>query len=320
MSAEHLTRLKLSQKGLFTPAAPDRLAIVLHQSGMPTLTIHSSAELKPLAERTKGRIEVQLPLWLGSADSEPSRIGNEPHPEGYAENVVKIANLLRPYITETGTLWLWLPESSVDLGVYGHPPAEVIAFARHDGRPRTEWNKSFSPDFDLLGVLGELAFAREFGGRLFAPGEKASFGSQDPGYDFRTRAGTVNVKCSPTGSRWLLLQKSHRQIADIQVMSIADEEMRFARLVGWEYTSAIVGGETVTIKDPSWGIKIDQLRPIATLREMAEIPWRPGEPVGIIPRVLESMLRAKWELWGTGFVDPRPVQIGVPRVYVFSGK
>jgi hypothetical protein len=32
------------------------------------------------------------------------------------------------------------------------------------------------------------------------------------------------------------------------------------------------------------------------------------------------MLKAQWQIWGTGFEDPRPVEIGVPRLYIFSAR
>jgi hypothetical protein len=314
-----LTVLKLSRQGWFSPTPPERMTVVLHRYGQPCAIVYSSKDLVSLPKASFGRIEVQLPVWIGQGEGEVPRVGTEPHPDNHVDAIVKVAAMMRPHLNDKGTLWLWPVESTLSMGTHGQPPVEVLSRARHANRPRTKYNRNLSPNFDTLGVLGEMAFAREFGGRLCvneAEGERS-----DPGFDFATRAGTVNVKGTPgASSQYLLLQASRKQHADIQVLAFTNASLTAATLVGWEYTNDIVGKEQFDAGhgEPAWSRHISKLRPIQALKVAAGIRWTPTEPVGIVSGVLDRMVKAGWTVWGSNFSDPRPLQIGVPRVYVFS--
>lgn len=138
--------------------------------------------------------------------------------------------------------------------------------ARHASR------RALGPDYDLVGVAGEMAFARQFELAI----DQGVHPAGDRGVDFVTPAGTVDVK---TYRRPLnLLREAGKQHADILVLARFDDKTGEAELVGWEYDSEM---RACPVKDFGFGVKnhyraAEQLRPIAELHDSC----RPRLPCG----------------------------------------
>jgi len=120
---------------------------------------------------------------------------------------------------------------------------------------------STRPDADVLGALGEIAFARLLGLLVNdVPGG-------DPGYDFRLPTGlTIDVKAITDEHRGLLVPKQAR--AGAYVLALVDYDSDMVEFVGWT-----TGGTGVQIgtASSSWSrhylVDRGMLWPIETLKE-----------------------------------------------------
>lgn len=125
--------------------------------------------------------------------------------------------------------------------------------------------RPLSKDYELIGLVGEEAFALEFGmgtdhHRLTPHG--------DGRIDFHSPAGTIDVKTAEKA--YNLLMERGKPHADILVLAKFNRGDTTATLLGWEYSSEM---EKMPYKDFGYGIinhykHNTQLRPIEELYSM----------------------------------------------------
>ena len=126
--------------------------------------------------------------------------------------------------------------------------------------------RALGPDYQYVGLAGERAFAVEFG----IPMDLELRPRGDGGVDFRTVAGTVDVKTYRKA--YNLLREKGKPHADILVLAQYNEGARAAELVGWEYDSVLVRQPA---KDFGYGVvnhylHRSKLRPMKELHELLE--------------------------------------------------
>lgn len=94
--------------------------------------------------------------------------------------------------------------------------------------------RPLSPDYDYVGVAGEVAFAKEFGLEVDATTRPEGDGR----IDFTLPCGTVDVK---TARRpFNLLREVGKPHADILVLAGFNDSTGEAYLIGWEWDSEMV--------------------------------------------------------------------------------
>jgi hypothetical protein len=136
-----------------------------------------------------------------------------------------------------------------------------------DERTRTHIShtstRALSPDYEYVGVAGEVAFAEEFG--LDVDTTPRPYGNG--GVDFTLPIGTVDVKCYR--KPYHLLREVDKPHADILVLAGFDDSTGGARLIGWEFDNEMVQCPT---RDFGYGIvsyykAAGQLKAISELHE-----------------------------------------------------
>lgn len=122
---------------------------------------------------------------------------------------------------------------------------------------------AFSNDYELVGLMGELQFAREFQ----QPLDLSRQAGGDPGHDFALPVRfTVNVK---TARRPVyLIHEQGKVVADIYVLAGFDDEPARAYLLGWQLGQVLA---QAPVRDFGYGklshyIPAEQLRPMQQLR------------------------------------------------------
>ena len=141
-----------------------------------------------------------------------------------------------------------------------------VAKSRTRTHARHASTRALSPDYDLVGVAGEMAFAREFELEI----DKSVRQTGDHGVDFVTMAGSVDVKTYRRPKN--LLREVGKPHAEILVLAKFDDVSGEAELVGWEWDSEMVacpvrdfGHEITNHYKPAAG-----LRPIEELHRLNE--------------------------------------------------
>jgi len=121
--------------------------------------------------------------------------------------------------------------------------------------------RPLSPDYDYVGVAGEVAFAEEFGLEV----DTTSRPSGDGGIDFMTPVGTIDVKTYR--KPYHLLREVRKPHADILVLAGFDDTSGEVHLIGWEYDSEMV---QCPMKDFGYGI-VSHYKAAGELRSISEL-------------------------------------------------
>lgn len=134
----------------------------------------------------------------------------------------------------------------------------------HSGKP---YYTPKSKNHELVGLRGEEAFIREFGGELDT--ELRPRG--DKGYDFEVGGQTVDVKTARNAHR-LLVKAGRKKYADLFVLARYDDEEDKAELVGWVDAEEVLA---VKPRDTGFGIvnhefPASKLHPMWVMRRMAD--------------------------------------------------
>lgn len=138
---------------------------------------------------------------------------------------------------------------------------QIIATKRalvHKGQTS---RRPLSKDYEFVGLSGEIAFSKATGYPLdlrIKPGG-------DHGVDFKTCLGTVDVKT--LRKPWYLLVEEEKVNADIYVLAQYEDDLRAARLLGWEYGSVMKRQPT---RDFGYGV-INHYKETKTLRTIWEL-------------------------------------------------
>jgi len=125
--------------------------------------------------------------------------------------------------------------------------------------------RPLSPDYEYVGVAGEIAFANEFGLEV----DTTARPEGDGGVDFTLSNGlTVDVKTYR--KPYHLLREVNKPHADILVLARFDDSSGEARLIGWEWDSEMVKCPT---RDFGYGI----VSHYKVAKELKQIPDLHGE-------------------------------------------
>jgi hypothetical protein len=105
-----------------------------------------------------------------------------------------------------------------------------VAKSRHRIHTEHPTHRPLSEDYELIGLLGEEAFAWSFG----LDTEYLDLKPQGDGrVDFHLPCGTVDVKTAE--KPYNLLREVGKAHADILVLAGWNRQSRAIRLIGWEY-------------------------------------------------------------------------------------
>lgn len=141
--------------------------------------------------------------------------------------------------------------------------SEAAARVRlHEGQAS---NRPLSEDFEFVGLVGEVEFARAYRQPLDLQFRRGG----DNGIDFIVPlAFTLDVKCARNAFN--LLVEQGKVEADIYVLAQYSDVARRADLLGWEYGATIA---RAPFKDFGFGI-VNHYIPRGALRPMAELGRR----------------------------------------------
>lgn len=139
----------------------------------------------------------------------------------------------------------------------------IIKFAefRVAMNPRQKSRRVFSDDFEVVGMIGEAAFAKAFN----LPMDLRLLLSGDGGVDFITPIGTVDVKTFRKAFN--LLVDENRMSADIYVLASYNDATKEAVLLGWEYGEVL---KQCPIRDFGYGVR-NHYKSASKLRKMSEL-------------------------------------------------
>jgi len=137
------------------------------------------------------------------------------------------------------------------------------ASARHESHKDHASSRPLSPDYELIGLLGESKFG-EFSG--FMPDLERKLGG-DKGIDFIVPLRfSVDVKTARKAFH--LIHEQGKPVADIYVLASYDDATEQASLIGWEWGAKL---KQAPVRDFGHGIvshyiKANQLRPMTELK------------------------------------------------------
>jgi hypothetical protein len=140
-----------------------------------------------------------------------------------------------------------------------------LAAKRHKAHLNQKSSRPLSEDYELLGLLGEEAFARAFG---LTSRSLDILPNGDGRWDFAEAFMlTIDVKAAERPLN--LLREVDKPHADILVLAGVNLEKRTVRLIGWEYDAVMVRCPS---KDFGHGIinhykRAEDLRPMAQLEQ-----------------------------------------------------
>lgn len=145
---------------------------------------------------------------------------------------------------------------------------ELVALAArrsgiHDGQSS---RRALSENYEVLGLLGEDAFARAFG---LGDDHLELKPGGDGRVDFVLPCGTVDVKTAD--KPYYLLRERGVRTAEILVLAGWNRERRTVTLIGWEYDREMV---RCPLRDFGKGVvshykRADRLRKMRELRRLA---------------------------------------------------
>lgn len=136
------------------------------------------------------------------------------------------------------------------------------AESRHDSHKNHATNRPLSEGYELVGLLGEVEFAKQTG--VMVDLERRLDG--DKGIDFVV---TVNLSVDVKTARkaYNLIHEKGKPIADVYVLAQFDDETGQTKLLGWEFGSTL---KSAPVKDFGYGIENhyipkNDLRPMSAL-------------------------------------------------------
>ncbi len=133
---------------------------------------------------------------------------------------------------------------------------------RHEAHKHHASSRPLSDDYELVGLLGEVAFGKLTGQMVDL--ERRLDG--DKGIDFVVPLNfTVDVKTARKAFH--LIHEEGKGLADIYVLAQYDDENKTAELLGWEWGAVLA---RAPVKDFGYGIKnhyisADKLKPMSEL-------------------------------------------------------
>lgn len=137
----------------------------------------------------------------------------------------------------------------------------AIAEARSALHAHHASSRPLSKNYEIIGVAGEVAFARMFGLEV----DKTLRPGGDGRIDFRMTVGTVDVKTA--AKPWFLFCEKGKKMADIMVLGQFFDIETPVKLLGWEW-----GEEMVKIKPIESSRKImNHQKHQSKLRRMEEL-------------------------------------------------
>ena len=135
-----------------------------------------------------------------------------------------------------------------------------IADIRAAGKGNFQSCRPLSPDYEIIGVFGEAAFACKFD----VPMDTTRRIDGDDGYDFLICTLRIDVKTAAKPYN-LIIEKGKTDGADIFVL--AGYNGNGARLIGWEWNFIMV---ECPVKDFGYGIS-NHYKPSDNLRSMTSL-------------------------------------------------
>ncbi len=142
---------------------------------------------------------------------------------------------------------------------YHRQLAEQIAEQRDSLHRNDHSHRPLSNGYELIGILGEIAFAQTY----LLPLDTRVRHNGDKGVDFRTPIGTIDVKTAQKA--YYLLVEVGKADADIYVLAGYDSGA--VRLLGWEWGRAMT---KCPVKEFSPGLRSHYL-PVSLIRPMGEL-------------------------------------------------
>jgi hypothetical protein len=130
---------------------------------------------------------------------------------------------------------------------------------RHESHKNHATSRPLSPDYEFLGLSGELEFAQQTG--VMIDLERRLDG--DKGVDFVVPV-RLSVDVKTARKPFHLIHEAGKKFADLYVLAKYDDEKEKADLIGWEFGSALKAAPT---KDFGYGI-INHYIPAGDLRPM----------------------------------------------------
>lgn len=110
-----------------------------------------------------------------------------------------------------------------------------IAKERHRAHAHQKSSTPMSPDYSLIGLMGEEAFARKFG---YKDEHLRILPAGDGRVDFYSKIGTIDVKAARYPK--YLFRQANKKYADILVLCRAIPEQGKVWLIGWEWDYVMV--------------------------------------------------------------------------------
>lgn len=111
--------------------------------------------------------------------------------------------------------------------------AQQIAQARSTLHVDHASSRPLSPDYELIGIAGEIAFASLY----LLPVDMTARAGGDQGKDFITRAGIIDIKTAAK-PKWLFLERDHPTCA--QLLVLAGWRTYWVDFFGWEYVEMML--------------------------------------------------------------------------------
>jgi|MudIll2142460700_1097286.scaffolds.fasta_scaffold03130_2 hypothetical protein len=138
---------------------------------------------------------------------------------------------------------------------------KYIASARHNLHLGQSSSRPLSENYELIGLLGEFAFYKEFGTKP----DWSLKSTGDGRIDFHVGNITIDVKTAL--KPYNLLREVYKKHADILVLASVSKDFKQVNLLGWEYDSEMI---KQPIKDFGYGV-INYYKPADSLRDIEEL-------------------------------------------------
>lgn len=139
---------------------------------------------------------------------------------------------------------------------------KIEAQSRHESHKNHSTSRPLSDGYELIGLLGELEFAKQSG--VMIDLERRLDG--DKGIDFVVSV-KLSVDVKTARKAYNLIHEEGKSFADIYVLAQYEDETNQTKLLGWEFGSVL---KSAPVKDFGYGIKNhyipkEQLKPMSAL-------------------------------------------------------
>lgn len=142
---------------------------------------------------------------------------------------------------------------------------KMEAEARHQSHKNHKSSRPLSKDYELIGLLGELEFAKATG--VMPDLERKLDG--DKGIDFVVPV-RLSVDVKTARKAFNLIHEQGKPFADIYVLAQYEDDQNRTKLLGWEFGSTL---SRAPVKDFGYGI-INHYIPAENLRPMSALLGR----------------------------------------------